>query len=232
MILAGVKPFKTYNGGKHGSGVYQKIINQIPPHKTYIELCLGIGGIFSNKRRADTNILVDVSPGVIEAWLKLNIPDLTLVCQDAGIYLQYYFAYNNKETFIYCDPPYPKSTRKSDKDLYDFEMTDKQHEKLLQQLVTLQCNIAISSYKNDLYDKYLTNWRSIEFQAATRKGMATECLYMNYAEPTALHDYRYIGNDYRQRERIKNKTNRAINKLRRLPLLERKALLSAIQQNF
>lgn len=33
----------TYKGGKAGAGVYQQIINQIPPHDVYIEPFLGGG---------------------------------------------------------------------------------------------------------------------------------------------------------------------------------------------
>lgn len=32
-----------YLGGKNGSGVYQAIINLLPPHDTYIEGFLGTG---------------------------------------------------------------------------------------------------------------------------------------------------------------------------------------------
>lgn len=31
----------SYPGGKSGAGVYQAIINQLPPHSTYVELFLG-----------------------------------------------------------------------------------------------------------------------------------------------------------------------------------------------
>ena len=34
-----------YPGGKGGAGVYQTIINNIPPHDTYIETHLGGGNI-------------------------------------------------------------------------------------------------------------------------------------------------------------------------------------------
>ncbi len=44
----------TYPGGKAGSGVYQKIINQIPPHNVYIEPFLGGGAILRFKRPAPT----------------------------------------------------------------------------------------------------------------------------------------------------------------------------------
>jgi site-specific DNA-adenine methylase len=36
-----------YPGGKGGAGVYQTIINNIPPHDTYIETHLGGGNILS-----------------------------------------------------------------------------------------------------------------------------------------------------------------------------------------
>jgi DNA adenine methylase len=41
-----------YNGGKNGSGVYQRIICMIPPHDVYIELFLGSGAILRRKRPA------------------------------------------------------------------------------------------------------------------------------------------------------------------------------------
>lgn len=55
---------------------------------------------------------------------------------------------------------------------------------------------------------------------------------MNYAAPKRLHDYRYLGNDYRERERLGRKTKRWIERLNRLPELERQALLSAIYEQY
>ena len=37
--------YVTYPGGKSGSGVYQQLINLMPPHKIYIEAFLGGGAI-------------------------------------------------------------------------------------------------------------------------------------------------------------------------------------------
>ena len=34
----------------------------------------------------------------------------------------------------------------------------------------------------------------------------TEYLWCNYPAPMALHDYRYLGKDFRERERIKRMT--------------------------
>jgi len=62
----------------------------------------------------------------------------------------------------------------------------------------------------------------------TRGGLAEECLWANFPDPIALHDYRYLGDGFRERERIKRKKARWVSRLEKMPLLERRALLSAI----
>ncbi len=59
---------------------------------------------------------------------------------------------------------------------------------------------------------------------------ATEYLWMNYDAPDRLHDYRYLGDDFRERERIKRKKQRWVARLERMDGLERKAILWAIQE--
>lgn len=51
-----------YPGGKNGSGVYQTIINRMPPHDVYIEPFLGGGAILRLKRKARLSIGVDLDP--------------------------------------------------------------------------------------------------------------------------------------------------------------------------
>ena len=50
-----------YAGGKGGPGVYQKIINLMPPHEVYIEPFVGGGAIMRLKRPARLNIGLDLS---------------------------------------------------------------------------------------------------------------------------------------------------------------------------
>ena len=65
----------------------------------------------------------------------------------------------------------------------------------------------------------------------TRAGRtATEWLWFNFPAPVALHDYRYLGEDFRERERIKRKKQRWVNRLHTMPTLERRALLNAIAE--
>ncbi|MBA2610540.1 MAG: DUF3850 domain-containing protein [Bacteroidetes bacterium] len=109
----------------------------------------------------------------------------------------------DKNTFVYLDPPYPLGSRKSDKLVYDFEMTDLQHIDLLQLIKSMPAKVAISTYKNDLYHNALKSWNCYTFQSMTRKGLATEYLYMNYEDPKELHDYKFLGKDFTDRQRIK-----------------------------
>ena len=53
-------PQDSYPGGKAGAGVYQKLINLMPQHSTYIEPFLGHGAVLLRKRPARLNIGVDL----------------------------------------------------------------------------------------------------------------------------------------------------------------------------
>jgi hypothetical protein len=54
---------------------------------------------------------------------------------------------------------------------------------------------------------------------------------MNYPEPFELHDYSYLGDNFRERERIKRKKARWTERLKSMPALERFAILSVLQEH-
>lgn len=219
-----------YPGGKNANGTYQVIINQIPPHTRYVELFLGSGAIIRNKILAkDANIGIEIDPKVIQAQWSTPKPEITIISGSAFDWLKKNM-YAGKKTFIYADPPYPINCRSGQKAIYDYELTDEQHTALLELLIKIPANIAISTYKNELYTSMLqaAGWRLLEFDAMTLGGHATEQLWCNYPEPTELHDYRFIGKNFTDRQRIHRKINRHINKLIALPILERNAIIDAI----
>ena len=43
-------------------------------------------------------------------------------------------------------------------------------------------------------------WNSYDFQSMTRTGLRTETIFYNYDITSQLHDYSFIGNDFRERE--------------------------------
>ena len=227
----------TYPGGKNGAGIFQKIINLMPPHETYIEPFLGSGAVMRLKKPARLNIGIDLDTAAIAKFRDAAGEIATLISGDGGLcrfeqrdaleFLESYpFAGSE---LVYCDPPYMHETR-TRKNLYRFEMSDPEHARLLALIRKLPCPVMISGYWTRTYARALKSWNSISFEAVTRSGrMATEWLWFNFPEPVALHDYRYLGNTFRERERIKRKKLRWAHRLAIMPILERRALLAALE---
>lgn len=221
-----------YPGGKNGAGVFQTLVNLIPPHDLYVEAFVGSGAVYRNKRCAPASIIIDADVEVARAWLADRGDDrsLTVIHGDAKSTLATLDERGliTARTFIYCDPPYVRSARRSAASLYRHELTDDDHCELLSLLVTLKARVAISGYRHPIYDDWLATWRRLDFRAMTRQGPATESVWMNYEPPAELADYRHLGKDFRERERIKRKTLRWRGRLLRMPELERRALLAAL----
>jgi len=222
-----------YPGGKNSA--YQTIINLIPPHETYIEAFAGSGAILRFKRPAACTIAIDADASALQT-LRWSIAEngdmdqqIEFVNADAIEWLAGY-PFRGGE-FVYADPPYLPSTRRQHRHIYRCEMAEPGHIALLDVLKRLPCKVMLSGYWSELYDQALAGWHTTSFQAITRSGQkATEYLWMNYPPPIELHDYRYLGEDFRQRERIKRKKQRWVERLKKMPRLERQALLSALDQ--
>src|SRR5262249_39128996 len=178
---------------------------------------------------ARRSIGLDRDPKIVAAWHKVDFPGLTVECADATRFLSR-FPWSGSE-LVYCDPPYLASTRSSKDKLYRYEMmTEDEHRKLLNAIKTIPARVIISGYFSELYARELEGWRTVSFPAVKRNGeVATEWLWLNYPEPLELHDYRYLGEDFRQRERIKRKRLRWEHRLRSMPALERHAILAALE---
>lgn len=227
----------TYPGGKNGAGIYQRIINHMPPHKTYIEACLGSGAVLRNKRPAKLNVGIDCSVDALELCLDLAgdlSSELRLIDGDALKLLPSLksmvsdsFLIDQPDTLIYADPPYMMETRKGG-ELYDFEMGDEDHKRLLDILSEARCMVMISGYRSTLYDDALSHFTRLDYQAQTRRGMVTESLWMNFKPPVALHDYSHLGQDYRERERIKRKKARWAAKIAKMDRQERLAIMDVL----
>jgi site-specific DNA-adenine methylase len=200
----------------------------MPPHKNYIELFLGSGAVIRNKRPAAVNIGVDRDRSLIDIF---NYPrEMTFYDQGCFEFLANNYIQYRKDTYIYADPPYLFDTRFSDRPMYKYEFTDEDHERLLKELVKLDCMVSISGYESKLYNERLKGWRKVFYYQVDRAGRRRkECLYCNYPKPEQLHDYGHLGQDFTERQRIKRKINRHVNRLLSLPTLERNAILNAIQ---
>jgi len=220
-----------YPGGKSGSGVYQTLINLMPPHTCYVEPFLGGGAIMRLKRPAFRSYGVDSDLFNIGRWAHHKVPGLIVEC-GCGIRWLRRNDVITPQTLVYCDPPYPMSVRSSKTPMYRHEMTDKQHLELLTVLRGLPCFVMVSSYPSPLYEQALEGWSTVTYQSMTRNAtQKTEQVWMNYTPPVRLHDYRFLGENYRDRERLKRLVRRWRAKIDRMPGLERLALLSSLNES-
>ncbi len=220
----------SYTGGKGGPGVWQKIISQMPPHTLYIEAFLGAGSVLRHKRPAVATIAIERDAAVIERlWRGDEIAGLRVVHAEALQWLACY-AWRGDEV-LYCDPPYLMSTRSTQRAYYANEFaTEPEHRRLLALLKQVPARVLLSGYWSELYAAELADWRSLSFTTGTRGGgKAVEWLWCNFAEPVELHDYRYMGSGFRERERITRQQKRWARKLARMSTLQRRALLWALQ---
>lgn len=99
--------------------------------------------------------------------------------------MEFVAKYNQPEYFLYLDPPYLPSTRRSTK-AYDIEMTEEEHSDLCDLLVDCNCKVLISGYQSPLYLKKLKTWNFTSTAVVNhsgqtkRKEMRIECAWSNY----------------------------------------------------
>ena len=221
------KPFSTYNGGKEGNGTFQNIINNVPKCTVFVEPFAGNCAIARHIARPAVTVISDIDSSIYGELLKLQKHGIIVRNECYKAVIAEYDC-NNQGAFFYLDPPYHFSTRKSQQRLYAYEFSDSDHAAFLSLAVKVESNCMISHYPCELYDNALKSWRTFDFESSTRSGMRTERLYMNYAAPKVLQDYRYLGDNFIKRQQIKRKTERWLNRLEALPPLERDALVSSV----
>lgn len=218
---------RNYPGAKDGAGVFQSIVNQIPPHDVWIEAFVGSGAVTRHKRAAASSIVIDSDPAVACAWRSAGV---TVICGDASSWLEKHRATFTERTVVYCDPPYLFDVRACPgRRYYGHEFgTESLHGELIAVLCRMTTPVLLSGYRSDLYDRTLSNWRRVDYSTSTRGGAVVESLWCNFEEPTALHDYRYLGRNFRERERIKRKLARWRARLEKMPILERRLISAAL----
>lgn len=240
----------SYFGGK--GGCFRHLINQIPPHDWLIVPFAGHCAVTRNMQLPGRIWLNDCDQEVFRWWGRyLEVATrkhgaeysdrFKQVTQQCGVSQLEHFAHfqpqgmfreiRPERTFVYIDPPYLHETRKSGH-RYQHELSPADHMRLLRAACDLPCLVMISGYWSDLYAEWLSDWRHYSFQSHTRGGMAQEFVWCNYPEPTELQDYRWLGNNKRERYNLLRVRTNLLAKLEKLPQLERNALLAAVDSHF
>lgn len=124
--------------------------------------------------------------------LELAIARLRGVVIENRPALQVMAAHDGPQTLHYVDPPYlhetrARSQRRTDNGgVYRHELSDPQHDELLQFLCCLRGMVVLSGYPSETYDRALSGWTRIE-RPALKDGAkpATEVIWLNPAAASA-----------------------------------------------
>lgn len=93
--------------------------------------------------------------------------------------LQVIRMFDRADALIYCDPPYVLKTRTRKQ--YRYEMTDNDHEELLDMLLKHTGKVMISGYENPIYAEKLRGWhKAAKRTYDTCAQPKIEILYMNF----------------------------------------------------
>lgn len=216
-----------YPGGK--GRAYHFLISLIPLHETYIETHLGGGSVLRRKRPAARSIGIDSDPAVAARWRAEGREGLEIVEGDAVAFLSSH-RFDGTE-FVYADPPYWPAARRRRR-CYRHDYTESQHEELIEQLTRLPCPVMLSGYANPLYDAVLGHWVRREHSSPTHVGRVPETVWMNFEPCRPLHDYRYVGADFRARELMRRRAETQLRRLARACPVERQAIICEIVRTF
>ena len=86
--------------------------------------------------------------------------------------------YDSENTFFYLDPPYVHETRSSTTS-YEEQMTNEQHEQLIDLINNSKGMFLISGYYHPIYDG-LKKFNRIDFESPNSGSDSIETLWFNY----------------------------------------------------
>lgn len=140
-------------------------------------------GFRANSNRSGTTPAHDwVNLPKSHEYLTARLSGIVIENRDA---LEVMAQHDGPETVHYVDPPYVHETRASNCKQYRHEMTNADHEALLQFLLGLEGAVVLSGYNCDLYGDLLSGWRRIDRKALADGALKrTESLWLNPAADT------------------------------------------------
>lgn len=216
-------------GAKSAMGAAEQIISMMPAHRVYLEGFGGTGAIMKRKRPATINLIVEKDACAAAQLRATMAAGVEVIEGDVFDYARSKLAV--PDLVAYFDPPYVMDTRRSSRAIYRHEFTDVDHRRLWSTVTdsSVRARILISGYAGSLYEGLFKLWRLEQFTVMTRGGPATESVWCNFDPPAELHDARFVGKNYTDRQRIKRKAARWGDRLMAMAAAERAAVLEHIR---
>jgi len=96
--------------------------------------------------------------------------------------------------FIYLDPPYLQSTRRSQERIYRHElMRPEEHARLLDLVVSSKAMVAISGYPSELYEQRLERLAPHRIPGLDAPGGSHRMPVVQLPRASVSHDYSHLG---------------------------------------
>lgn len=98
--------------------------------------------------------------------------------------------HNDKDTLIYCDPPYVATSLVSSHYQHDFSL--EQHKELLKVLKNHEGKVMLSGYESELYKQELSDWAALKTMTkvgitSEKKSDRQEIIWCNFDPPMQLN---------------------------------------------
>lgn len=216
---------KNYVGNKNVPGVIEFLVNRIPKSERYFSLFMGGAGLENSVYTGD--ITFYCSEKDTSLWDNRG-ENLVLFENYQELIEHFNFT---ADDFIFADPPYMFSTRRSRNKYYKHEFYDQDHIEFLNYMRSIKAKVLITHPKNELYTENLTGFSIEEFTYMTRSGMFNDAIYYNYDYSSIeLINYNGLGANFTERQAIKRQRINIVNKFKNLSLHKRMALIEDLKK--
>ena len=239
---------KNYPGSKGASGVIEFLVNHTPDCDVFVD-GMGGSGIVSSRiaelNKNQTIIYFEIVNHVLEqfknknTWKNIHFKNESVI----KFYSKKIYKEDSKflfeDTVFFFDPPYKFETRRTERPMYEHEWGLEQHIEFLSFVRQLSeytsAKIMITHPMEDDYVNLLINgefekeWFTSPFSYMGRGGVMYDTLWTNFnPKEESLLSYKYVGKNNTDRQRIKRKIKRLVEKIEALPYHEQQAIVTEI----
>ena len=140
----------------------------------------GVGG-FSTTLLVRRNMSKSVSDylSVVDNLIEIHNRLSSVIIENRDIF-DLIEKYDNTDAFFYLDPPYVNDTRSSSTK-YEQEMSDSDHERLVDTVIKSKSKFLISGYGHPIYEKLVDNgWNLYKYDSPNSQSERIEYLWYNY----------------------------------------------------
>jgi len=223
-----IEKTKNYTGNKAIPGVRERILGLIPAAHLFVEGFAGSGGIAKIVYSSGGQVLLIEKDALQCSQLRLHAPELKVIEAD---FLSWYRDNENtlpEKTVIFLDPPYLHSTRSRGADLYNCELTPRDHVAILNTVISSRHKFIIIHPITDLYTQSLKYWDFTQISIRYHKKTSFEGIWTNYDLDTPLFNYLACCKSNTQRQQVKRELSRLHAKFDQMTIAKRSFFLNSL----